>query len=265
MKTAFAKKEIESALAPRFGAIFERHEKPPAEILPTGVDELDQILHGFPRGAITEIHGTASSGRTSLVLSTLSRATNQEETCALIDCSDNFDPLSAANARVDFNRLLWVRCNHHLERAFKAVDLLLHSGGFGLVCLNLSDVPARSARRIISSWWFRFRRALENTPTVLVVITSVGCVRSCAALSLELKKESSIWPSTFSVLENSFLVNKVGEYLRPNLSLVTPSTSLSIDATLTHAHLVQGMRIQINRERPLQWPGPPASFMISQL
>src|SRR5437899_6382363 len=88
MKTAIAKKEIESVLANRFGAVFERREKQPAEILPTGVLEIDALLNGFPRGAITEIHGAASSGRTSLLLSALAFATEQEETCALIDRSE---------------------------------------------------------------------------------------------------------------------------------------------------------------------------------
>src|SRR2546429_4682902 len=184
MKTAVAKKEIESALANRFGAIFERREKHPAEILPTGVLEIDALLNGFPRGAITEIHGAASSGRTSLLLSALALAAAQEETCALIDCSDTFDPLSAAKARVNFDRLLWVRCNGNLERAFKATDLLLHSGGFGLVVLNLADVAAKFTRRIITSWWFRFRRAIEKTPTVVIVMTSRSFTRSRALLVL---------------------------------------------------------------------------------
>src|SRR5712691_9488435 len=128
MKTAVAKKEIESALANRFGAIFERREKQPAEVLPTGVWEIDGLLNGFPRGAITEIHGAASSGRTSLLLSALAVATTQEESCALVDCSDTFDLSSAGNARVDCDRLLWVRCSGNLECAFKGTDLLLQSG-----------------------------------------------------------------------------------------------------------------------------------------
>src|SRR5207237_10055212 len=99
MKTAVAKKEIESALANRFGAIFERREKQPGEIVPTGVPEIDAVLNGFPRGAITEIHGAASSGRTSLLLSALAFAAAQEETCALIDCSATFHPTYAATAR----------------------------------------------------------------------------------------------------------------------------------------------------------------------
>src|SRR2546429_9921996 len=104
MKTAVAKKEIESALANRFGAIFERHEKHPAEILPTGVPEIDALLNGFPRGAITEIHGAASSGGMSLLLSALAFATAKEETCALFDCSVPFDPSSAAKVRAGFCR-----------------------------------------------------------------------------------------------------------------------------------------------------------------
>ena len=60
-----------------------------------------------------------------------------------------------------FDRLLWIRCANNLEHAFKATDMLLQAGGFGLVMLDLGDVPAKSAKRIISSWWYRFRRTLR--------------------------------------------------------------------------------------------------------
>ena len=266
MKTAVAKKEIESVLANRCGAVFERREKQLAEILPTGIEEIDGLLNGFPRGAITEIHGAASSGRTSLLLSALAVATTQEESCALVDCSDTFDPSSAANARVDFDRLLWIRCSNNMERAFKAADLLLQSGGFGLVALNLSDIAAKSARRIMSSWWFRFRGAIENTPTALVVVTPVACIRSSAALVLELKTEDTVWPSTLSlVLGNGdarLTIKEDKEYSTRRLSLVTaPTQQPGIYFTpLSHSHLLQGIRIRVNRERPLAWPGKPARF-----
>jgi hypothetical protein len=261
MKTAVAKKEIESVLATRFGAIFERREQQPAEILPTGVPEIDALLNGFPRGAITEIHGAASSGRTSLLLSALALAAAQEETCALIDCNDTFDPASATRARVDFDRLLWVRCNSNLERAFKATDLLLHSGGFGLIALNMADVPTRNARRIISSWWFRFRRALENTPTALIVITPVPCSRSCATLVLEFKNESIVWPSTVSlVLDNHDARVKMRR--GSHLSLVGDSSRQlgTYSSALTHARLLERIRIQVNRERPIAWTVGSAKF-----
>jgi hypothetical protein len=294
MKTAIAKKEIEFALADRFGAVFQRREKQPGEIVPTGVEEIDARLNGFPRGAITEIHGTASSGRTSLLLSALAAATLHEETCALVDTSDTFDLSSAGNARVDCDRLLWVRCSGNLERAFKATDLLLQSGGFGLVVLNLADVAAKFTRRIITSWWFRFRRAIENTPTVLLVVTPVPCTRSCAALVLEVENEGSVWPNTVSfVLENSgakLTMKESREHSTPRLSLVTGSSltlgegpgerayasltpppsspperegfSLSNHTylPLTHSNLLQGIRVRVNQERPTQWNAGPVRF-----
>ena len=266
MKSAVAKKEIELALADRFGAVFQRHQKLPAEIVPTGIDEIDACLNGFPRGAITEIHGPTSSGRTTMLLSALAVATLQDETCALVDTSDTFDLSSAANARVDCDRLLWVRCSGNLERAFKATDLLLQSGGFGLVALNLADVSAKCTRRIITSWWFRFRRAIENTPTALVVVTPVSCTRSCAALVLEIKNEGPVWPSTMSfVLENNGAKLTIEENKRdstPRLSLVT-ETAQSPDHSflpLTHANLLQGSHLRVNQERPIAWTVEPARF-----
>jgi len=266
MKSAVAKKEIELALADRFGAVFQRHQKPPVEIVPTGIDEIDACLNGFPRGAITEIHGTTSSGRITLLLSALAVATIQDETCALVDTSDTFDLSSAANARVDCDRLLWVRCSGNLERAFKATDLLLQSGGFGLVTLNLADVPAKCTRRIITSWWFRFRRAIENTTTALVVVTPVSCTRSCAALVLKIKNEGLVWPSTMSfVLENNGAKLTIEESKgdsTPHLSLVketAPSPDHSF-LPLTHANLLQGSRVRVNQERPIAWTVEPARF-----
>src|SRR6478672_5868729 len=110
---AVAKKEIEAQVVDRLGHVFERHEKRPREILPSGISEIDQALGGFPRGAITEVHGAGSCGRTSLMLATLAAATLNQETCALIDCSDTFDLFSATRAGVNFDQLLWVRCDNN--------------------------------------------------------------------------------------------------------------------------------------------------------
>ena len=183
MRAALSKAEI----ADRFGDAFKLHEKTVVETLSTGVPEIDTLTGGIPRGAISEIFGPASSGRTSLMYSILANATAHEETCALIDTNDVFAPTVAAGAGIDFDRLLWVRCAGNLEHAFKATDLLLHAGGFGLVILDIGDVAGKDARRIISSWWYRFRRTVEDRPTVITVISEEACTRSCAALSLELK------------------------------------------------------------------------------
>ena len=186
MKAAFSKAELQAEIAGRFGDAFRIHEKAVVETLSTGVAEIDALTGGLPRGAITELFGPASSGRTSLVYSLLAYATTHEETCALVDVNDVFAPTAAIAAGMNLDRLLWVRCAGSLEHAFKAADLLLHAGGFGLVVLDLGDVPGKEARRIISSWWYRFRRTVEDKPTVLTVISEEACTRSCAALALEL-------------------------------------------------------------------------------
>ena len=186
MKAALSKAELEAEIGGRFGDAFRIHEKAVVETLSTGVAEIDGLTGGLPRGAISEIFGPASSGRTSLMYSLLAYATTHEETCALVDTSDVFAPTTAVATGMNFDRLLWVRCGGNLEHAFKATDLLLHAGGFGLVVLDLGDVPGKEARRIISSWWYRFRRTVEDRPTVLTVISEEACTRSCAALALEL-------------------------------------------------------------------------------
>ena len=187
MKAALSKTELEAEIAGRFGDAFRIHEKPVVETLSTGIDEIDALTGGLPRGAISEIFGPASSGRTSLMYSLLAYATTHQETCALVDTNDVFAPTAAVAAGMNFDRLLWVRCAGNLEHAFKAADLLLHAGGFGLVVLDLGDVPGKEARQIISSWWYRFRRTVEDRPTVLTVISEESCTRSCAALALGLK------------------------------------------------------------------------------
>jgi RecA/RadA recombinase len=186
MRSALSKAEIESDIAGRFGEAFKIHEKVPAETLSTGIAEVDALTGGMPRGALTEIFGPKSSGRTSLLYSALAYATAHDEICALVDTSDVFAPTAADATGIDLERLLWVRCASNLEHAFKATDLLLHAGGFGLVILDIGDVAGKDARRIISSWWYRFRRTVENKPTAVLVISEEACTRSCAAVTLEL-------------------------------------------------------------------------------
>jgi hypothetical protein len=237
MKAVLSKAELQSDIASRFGDAFKLHQKPVVETLSTGVEEIDALTGGMPRGALSEIFGPASSGRTSLMYSMLAHATTHEETCALVDMNDVFAPTAAAAAGIDFDRLLWIRCAGKLEHAFKATDLLLHAGGFGLVILDLGDVPGKDARRIISSWWYRFRRTVEDRPTVITVISEEACTRSCAALTLELKGAAE-W-SRASERASQSNVLPMRKQVPVNQSLVT------------HGSLLHLNSIQVNRQRPI--------------
>src|SRR6202162_673938 len=140
------------------------------ETLPTGLAPLDAIIQGFPRGTISEILGPESSGRTTLIHSLLSAATSKLEICSYVDTDHSFDPVTAAAAGVALSQLVWIRCGHNAEHALKAADYLLHAGGFGVVVLDLCQVSPRIANRIPISYWYRFRRAIENTPAILALV-----------------------------------------------------------------------------------------------
>jgi hypothetical protein len=208
--------------------------RPAPEMVPFGIDALDRLTGGLPRGCLTEISGPDSSGRTSVLLATLAAATRRGEICALIDASDAFHPRSGAAAGIDLTRLLWVRCTstpparagghsrfvkngigfrdgsfpngqrpslacpeqsagtngrsleNPVEQALRAADLLLQSGGFGLIAIDLAGVPVKIARRIPLTTWFRFRRAIEPTPTILLAIGEKPCAQTCATLCLQM-------------------------------------------------------------------------------
>ena len=202
--------------------------RPRPEMLSSGVPAIDALTGGFPRGCLTEIWGAASSGKSSVLLAAIAAATRREETCVLIDASDSFDPVSAGKAGVDFGRLLWVRCGEspavgarsatdrermheqlktqdlsrsyrnqkqrnerRLEQVLKSTDLVLQSGGFGLVALDLAGIPEKFVRRIPLASWFRFQRAVEHTKTVLLVISESPCAQTCASLVVKLERRLS--------------------------------------------------------------------------
>ena len=166
---------------------------PPAELLSTGIPDVDAALGGCPRGRITEIVGPPSSGRTSLLHSILAASTGRQEFAVLVDTSDAFDPCSASAAGVDLAKIIWIRCSGNAEHALRAADLVVQSGGFGVVAIDLADAKPASLNRIPPTAWFRFRRSLESTPTVLVVLSAQPVTKSCSALLVEMKRRRAVF------------------------------------------------------------------------
>jgi recombination protein RecA len=137
--------QVESALAKRVPSALTPIQRFVRPVLPTGISAVDALIGGFPVGAISELTGPESSGRTSLALAFLARVTQQGGVCAWIDPSDTLHGESAAGAGVDLDRLLWVRCGVHgchkpnghsfaLPEQYlvaRAAKRGLHGGGFG--------------------------------------------------------------------------------------------------------------------------------------
>ncbi len=179
--------------AARTSALGFRPEPRTRETLATGLASLDAIIEGFPRGAISEIIGPESSGRTTLIHSLLAASTSNLEICAYVDTTDSFDPVSAAAAGVALSQLVWIRCGSNAGHALKVADNLIHAGGFGAVVLDLCQIAPRVANRIPISYWYRFRLAIENTPTILALVEKEPLAKSCASLMLEMKRKRTAW------------------------------------------------------------------------
>jgi recombination protein RecA len=179
--------QIEEKLPSAF-TVYQRQER---GSIPTGIAPIDEVVQGVPLHALTEICGSnlASSGKTSVLTSLLAQA-SREHFCALVDAGDSFDPASGHAAGIYLPRLLWVRCGKSrvklppLEQSFKVTDILLQSGGFGLIAVNLSGISERIVRKVPLSSWFRFSRVIEKFPAALVFVAEEPHATSCAGLVL---------------------------------------------------------------------------------
>jgi hypothetical protein len=195
--------------------------------LPFGCAGLDAaLLGGVPRGQVSEIIGGASSGRTSLMRSLLAGATARGELVALVDALDRFDPKSAAAAGVVLERVCWIRgdaacemrmsldaawepsrprsgpprqspTGREVSRALKAVGLALSSGVFGLVVLDVADVPIRQLKGLPFTTWLRLQRLIAGSETACVLVAGQALGRSAGGAAIRLEPQRpGLGPST---------------------------------------------------------------------
>lgn len=168
----------------------------PDTLVSTGISALDEVLGGgWRRGELSEVFGDRSSGRTTVLVSTLATAARQDEVVALIDPFDRFDPESAEVTGLALEHVLWVRgpaltsplrapspgvrrpgggvslvVEQAITLGVRALDLVIRAGGFAVAALDLADVPARRVRDLLPwSTWMRLARANEGQRTVCLL------------------------------------------------------------------------------------------------
>lgn len=223
LKASALRFRVEAALAGRIASPFEYHDRRIVETVSADIPPVDLLTGGLPRGSLTEIYGPPCSGRTSLLISALASRTAASEVCALVDARDAFDPHSAEAAGVRLKQLLWVRCRN-VGQAFRATDLLIQGGGFGLIALDLSDTPPQAVRSVPLQVWFRFRRAVEYTPTIFVVLEQESNAKTCASLVLRLGAQETRWSQTSG---------SAGEIVLPH------SQGCLLDGSKSHAEMIR--------------------------
>jgi hypothetical protein len=182
-------------------------------VAPFGLAALDpRILGGVPRGQVSEIVGPVSSGRTSLAWAWLGAATQRGESAALIDTFDRFDPSTGQACGIALRRLLWVRgqaitktgsavdpawlpgaravqgpgtlLERTIDRALKALNLVLQSGVCTAVVLDFADVPLLGIRRVPATTWLRLQRVVEGTDTACVLLGPAPLARSAGGITM---------------------------------------------------------------------------------
>jgi hypothetical protein len=147
---------------------------------------VDRLLR---QGAMTELVGALSSGRTSVLTLCLRAATRRGGLVALVDVDHAFDPVSAAAAGVDLRRVLWVRGEGRRRDALKAVDLLARCPGFALVALDVGESPPR----LSLSSAFRLRLAARRSGVAVLLVGARRVVGGAASLSVQTRRDRLAW------------------------------------------------------------------------
>src|SRR5688572_3078815 len=196
IETALRERKLDRTLTTSLAPL-ERSDA--AAFIPFGVEAIDEVLRGgLPRGQVSEIAGSPSSGRTALLLQLLSAATRAGEITALVDTCDRLDVASAAAAAIDLDRLLWIRgesfdslrslrtspVDRVVDRAIKALTLVLQAGGFAVVAIDLADVHPRVLKSLPFTTWLRLQRIVEGSETACLLVTPEPLARSAGGLTV---------------------------------------------------------------------------------
>ena len=73
-----------------------------------------------------------------------------------------------------------------IEQALRSTDLLIQTGGFSAIILDLGGVPPEVVSRIELSMWHRYRVASEQTQSSIVLLSQYPCAKSSSELQLRL-------------------------------------------------------------------------------
>src|SRR6266511_4090201 len=106
-------------------------------VIPTGFAALDAalVIGGLPRGRLSELLGTPTSGATTIALRLRARSQKQGDLAGYIDLSRTFDAEYAAAGGVDLAPLLLARPRSAAD-ALELMHALVESGAVGVLVVD---------------------------------------------------------------------------------------------------------------------------------
>lgn len=163
--------ELRTLLSARFPEKTRR----PSGVVETGVRGVDELLGGgLPVGRLIELVSESPGTGGQTIFAELLRTTRAaRHRVALIDGADGFDPgeLSPDCLR----HLVWVRAKSTSE-VFAAADILARDGNYAVVVVDLRGLSERALLKTPATFWHRLRQAVENSPTAVLVQTTLPLV-----------------------------------------------------------------------------------------
>lgn len=158
------------------------------ERIPTGSLSLDLALGigGIPRGRVTEIFGTESSGKSTLAVHIMAECQNQGGIAAYIDAEHALDPIYAANCGVNVDQLL-VSQPDNAEQALEITDHLVRSGAVDIVVVDsvaalvpraelegdMGDVHVGHQARLMSQALRKLTSNINHSQTAMLFINQL--------------------------------------------------------------------------------------------
>jgi hypothetical protein len=107
--------------------------------------------------------------------------------------------------------------------------------------VDLSDVPARTVRQVPLNAWFRFRRAVEDTPTILLLLEQEPHAKTCASLVVRLEAGEARWTEASPQVAQALLFTQRNEGPAPPVA--TPRFSRALPGH-PFARLLRGFSVR---------------------
>ena len=159
-----------------------------AEAISTGSPSLDAALGvgGIPKGRVTEIYGTESSGKSTLAYHVMASAQRDAGTAAYIDAEHALDPGYAAKCGIDTDALL-VSQPDTAEQALEICEYLVRSGAVDVVVIDsvaamvpkaelegdMGDTHVGLQARIMSQALRKLTSAISRSNTAVIFINQI--------------------------------------------------------------------------------------------
>ena len=173
------------------GSIMKLGEAPArvaGDAIPTGALALDLALGigGIPRGRVTEIFGSESSGKTTLAQHIIAETQKAGGTAAYIDVEHAFDPTYAANCGVNLRDLLISQPDTG-EQALEITETLVRSSAVDVVVIDsvaalapraeiegeMGDAHVGLQARLMSQALRKLSAAISKSKTAVIFINQL--------------------------------------------------------------------------------------------